>query len=120
MAEFNLPVLSREKTFLHGLPGFEFTSLNDKRFIGKGCFGSVSKASYLVGKECTEVVVKEMLNESSDDIACFVKKAKLPYSMSHRNVASFIGFCSDSLWSSFLRFGGGLRSSFLRHPIVNR
>ena len=93
MMEFKLPVLSRQKTIPHRLRGFEFTSLQDKQFIGKCCFGFVSKANYVIGKECTEVVVKEMLSESSDDIACFVKEANLLCSMSHKNVVSFIGFC---------------------------
>ena len=98
MAAFRLPVVSSlrvQPAALHVLPSFEFCNIHNKEFLGNGRYGLVYKANHKTagGNQNVDVVVKQMLSESSEDVVCFAKEAKLLFSIGHKNVVSFLGYC---------------------------
>lgn len=84
MAAFKLPVISSlpvQPAALHVLPSFEFCDIYNKEFLGKGSYGLVFKANHKTAGGDQNVVVKQMLSESPDDVVCFSKEAKLLFSI---------------------------------------
>jgi serine/threonine protein kinase len=91
---FKIPSLRRAATkrnIAQDLPCFEYEKIEEKEQIGHGAYGVVYKGRYN-----DEVVVEKNLHgESADEEECFIKEARLMFSLEHENVVSFKAFSSS-------------------------
>jgi hypothetical protein len=58
--------------------------------IGHGAYGMACKGKY----NNEAAVIKKILGASAKRINCFVKEARLIFSLNHENIATFKGFSS--------------------------
>ena len=92
---FKLPkVVLKQKKDLE-LPSFAWESIAKKKKLGSGSFGLVYLATH--GSSTSQhVVVKKLKSVSIDSQTLFLKEARILNSAKgHRNVSSFLGFCSQ-------------------------
>ena len=93
---FKLPKLKsrssikKKKVTQENLPSslLKFDDLKNKDVIGRGAFWLVFKVTYID----ETIVVKRILEESTDDEDCFLKEVKLINSVKHENNVLFKGF----------------------------
>ena len=91
---FKIPSLKKaasKKRICEDLPQFDFGSLEAKEQIGYGSYGIVYKGLH----QNELVVAKKLRGESAEEESCFVKEARLLYSLEHDNVVGFKGFSSS-------------------------
>jgi serine/threonine protein kinase len=75
------------------LPSFNYENVELREQIGHGAYGMVCKGKY--NKFNNEVVViKKLSGESANEENCFVKEARLMFSLNHENIVTFKAFSS--------------------------
>ena len=65
---------------------FKYNDLQEREVIGRGSYGIVYKTRY---HDETNVVVKIIVGESTEDESNFDKEAKLLRSLQHKNIVAF-------------------------------
>ena len=80
-----------QRNVAQDLPSFEYEKVENKEQIGNGSYGLVCK-----GKYKNEIAVtKKLHGKSADDEKCFIKEARLMFSLKHDNIVCFKAFsCS--------------------------
>ena len=88
---FKIPSLRKvltQRNVAKDLPSFEYEKVENKEQIGNGSYGLVCK-----GKYNNEIAVtKKLHGESADDEKCFIKEARLMFSLRHDNIVRFKAF----------------------------
>lgn len=77
--------------FITFLPSILKDEIKYCKLLGAGGFGSVYQANYK-GKT---VAVKKLKNPSKEQIASFQKEAVIMANHRHKNIVTFLGFCSE-------------------------
>ena len=108
MMAFKSPFITKKAVVNKAIDLAQFRyDLEEIGIIGRGSFGVVVKARYIVqGVVLDTVVVRKLLQESVDDQNEFVKEARMLYNFQHENVVSFKAFCQrpSAVWNMFNLF----------------
>ena len=91
---FKIPSLKKaisKRNIAQDLPSFEYKEVELKEHIGNGAYGTVWKGQY--NKEI--IVTKKFNGESADEEKCFIKEARLIFSLKHDNIVSFKAFSTS-------------------------
>ena len=91
---FRIPSLKKaisKRNVAQDLPSFEYQEVELKEHIGNGTYGTVWKGQY--NKEI--IVMKKLNGESADEEKCFIKEARLMFSLKHDNIVSFKAFSTS-------------------------
>ena len=75
------------------LPSFNYENVELREQIGHGAYGMVCKGKYNKFKN-EVVVIKKLSGESANEENCFVKEARLMFSLNHENIVTFKAFSS--------------------------
>ena len=91
---FKIPSLRKaisKRNVAQDLSSFEYQEVELKEQNGNGAYGTVWKGQYN-----EEIIVTKKLNgESADEEKCFIKEARLMFSLKHDNIVSFKAFSTS-------------------------
>jgi serine/threonine protein kinase len=68
------------------LPSFNYENVELREQIGHGAYGMVCKGKYI----SEVIVIKKLSGESANEENCFVKEARLMFSLNHENIVTSV------------------------------